>query len=240
MNNDNQSIRNALTNVRGAFRTLASYQQSMLSIVNYIKNRSGIKNARIYGAKRFSNPIRKCQIKEDYDANLNVFSDMWSWDFLYGYMFEYYLGTHILSTKEGNKEVSVSIIQVSDDGFIRSQFENKKRTDLECFQSPEQSKSWVIICVGYGDGWYYVPEIMSKETYSPTSWAEVAFQTVNYVVNSSSDFYINRTGVDGNKCLFLAKRLPLDDFFDAKSIDKLLTALSIQLNQEAELDLFKF
>ena len=95
MNNDKQSTKDALANVRGAFRTLASYQQSMLSIVNYIKNRSGIQNARILGAKRFSNTIRTCRnINEDYDANLNIFNDMWSWDFLYGYIFEYYLGTH--------------------------------------------------------------------------------------------------------------------------------------------------
>ncbi|MDE6339017.1 MAG: hypothetical protein K2K97_04430 [Muribaculaceae bacterium] len=155
MKQDHASIREALINVRGAFRTLAAYQKSMLSIVEYIKNRSGLKNARIYGAKRFSNPIRNCRLKEDYDANLNIFPDMWSWDFLYGYMFEHYLGTHILHTRNGEKHVSIAIFQVSDDGFITSQIENKKRTDLSCFNQPEYSNSWLLICIGYGDGWYY-------------------------------------------------------------------------------------
>lgn len=240
MNQDNQSIKNALTNVRGAFRTLAYYQKSMLSIVNYIKNRSVIKDSRIYGAKRFSQPIGKCQLKEDYDARLNIFPDMWSWDFLYGYMFEYYLGTHELSTKEGNKEVSISIIQVSDDGFIISQTENKLRTDLEGFNSIERSNSWLIICIGYGYGWYYVPQIMSKETYSPTPWEEVAFQAVNYVVNSAEDTYVNRTGVDGSKCFFIAKRFPLESFFDARSIDNLLVEFNEQLMQEAGVEFVKY
>ncbi|WP_304611457.1 hypothetical protein [Paramuribaculum intestinale] len=239
MNNEKQSIKNALTNVRGAFRTLASYQQSMLSVVNYIKNRSGIQNARIYGAKRFSNPIRTCRQQEDYDANLNIFNDMWSWDFLYGYMFEYYLGKHTLATNDGEKEVSISIIQVSDDGYITSQFDNKKRDDLECFNSPGESNSWLIMCVGYGDGWYYIPQIMSRETYSLTPWAEVAFQAASYVINAQASTYINRQGVDGSECLFMAKTIPMESCFDAVNIDSVLAEFSNQLKQECGLELFK-
>lgn len=240
MNQDQQSIKNALINVRGAFRTLASYQKSMLSIVYYIKNRSGIKDARIYGAKRFSNPIGKCQLKEDYDAKLSVFSDMWSWDFLYGYMFEYYLGTHPLTTKDGKKEVSISILQISDDGFIMSEIEDKRQIDLDTFNPPELSNSWLIICVGFGDGWYFVPQIMSKETFSQASWSEVAFQTANYLIKSTEDTYINRSGVDSNKCFFIAKKIPLDSFFDATSVDDILAEFSKQLKKEEGLELFKF
>ena len=239
MNNEKQSIKNALTNVRGAFRTLASYQQSMLSVVNYIKNRSGIQNARIYGAKRFSNPIRTCRQQEDYDANLNIFNDMWSWDFLYGYMFEYYLGAHKLATNDGEKEVSISIIQVSDDGYITSQLDDKKRDDLECFKKPEESNSWLIMCVGYGDGWYYIPQIMSRETYSPTPWAEVAFQAASYVINAPESTYINKQGVDGCECLFMAKTIPMESCFDAVNIDSVLAEFSNQLKQECGLELFK-
>ena len=238
MSQESQTIKNALTNVIGAFRTLASYQQSMLSIVNYIKNRSGIKNARIYGAKRFSSPIRKCQLKEDYDATLNIFPDMWSWDFLYGYMFEYYLGTHRLATKNGEKDVSISIIQVSDDGFIISQQFDKTRTNLDAFNSPEESNSWLLILVGYGDGWYFIPEIMTKETYSPTAWTEVAFQTISHIVKSSKSIYINRIGVDGSDCFFFAKKVPLGSFFDAQNIESILADISNQLNKEAGLNLF--
>lgn len=239
MNNDKQSIKNALANVRGAFRTLAYYQKSILSVVNYIKNRSGIQNARIYGAKRFSKTIRTCrQLKEDYDANLNIFNDMWSWDFLYGYMFEYYLGTHKLATNIGEKNVSISIIQISDDGYVTSKIDNKRREDLECFNSPEESNSWLILCVGYGDGWYYIPQIMAPDSYSSTPWREVAFQTASYVINTPSSTYINRQGVDGNKCLFIAKKISMESLFDSNSLDCILAEFSNQLNQEAGLNLF--
>ena len=242
MNEKKQTIKNALTNVRGAFRTLASYQQSMLSVVNYIKNRSGIQNARIFGAKRFSAPIRTCRksdFDKDYDANLNIFSDMWSWDFLYGYMFEYYLGTHKLATNDGEKEVSISIIQVSDDGYITSQIDNKNRVDLECYKGPEESNSWLILCVGYVYGWYYIPQVMTRETYSPTSWTELAFQTASYVINTPASTYVNRHGVDGSECLFIAKKIPMESFFDAVSIDSILAEYGDQLMQESGLELFK-
>ena len=238
MSQDKQTIRDALINVRGAFRTLAFYQKSMLSIVDYIKNRSGIKDARIYGAKRFSDRIRKCQLNEDYDANLNVRPNMWSWDFLYGYMFEYYLGKHNLPTNEGNQEVSVSILQISDDGFLTSKVENKKRPDINSFTPLEKSNSCLIICVGYGDGWYYVPQIMSKNSYSKTPWIDVALQTVNYIVDSSENTYINRHGIDENSCFFIAKKYPLELFFDKKNIDNILAELSNHLKQEAGLNLF--
>ena len=241
MNNEKQSIKKALTNVRGAFRTLASYQQSMLSVVNYIKNRSGIQNARIVGAKRFSDPIgtcRKSDFDKDYDANLKIFNDMWGWDFLYGYMFEYYLETHKLATNDGEKDVSISIIQVSDDGYITSQIDNKRRDDLECFNGPEESNSWLILCVGYGYGWYYIPQIMSRETYSPTSWTELAFQTASYVINAPSSTYINRQGVDGSECLFIAKKISMESLLDSNSLDCILAEFRNQLNQEAGLNLF--
>ena len=239
MNNDKQSTKDALANVRGAFRTLASYQQSMLSIVNYLKNRSGIQNARILGAKRFSNTIRTCRnINEGYDANLNIFNDMWSWDFLYGYIFEYYLGTHKLATNDGVKDVSISIIQVSDDGYITSQIDNKTRTDLEGFKNPNESNSWLIICVGYGYGWYYIPQEMSRETYSPTSWSELAVHTASYVINSQTSTYINRQGVDGSECLFIAKKISMESLFDSISINSSLAEFSNQLKQETGLNLF--
>lgn len=240
MKQEQQEIKNALNNVRCAFRTLAQYQQGILSIVNYIKNRSGIKDARFYGAKRFSNPIGKCQLKEEYDAKLAIFPDMWSWDFLYGYLFEYYLGAHSLNTKHGDKDVSLSIIQVSDDGFIKSETEKRSRLDIDSFNQPEHSNNWIIICVGYGHGWYYIPQIMTNDAYSPTTWSELAVQTTQYIINSSSDTYVNRVGVNGENCFFLAKRFPMEDFFDAKSIDNLLIEFGEQLNQEEGIEIFRF
>lgn len=238
--NKKQEAEKAMMNVRKAFRMLATYQQRMLSIADYIRNRSGIKSAGFYGAKRFSDPIHRCQQEEDYDAKLKIFPTMWAWDFLYGYFFEYYLGKHSMQTKSGNKEVSMSIIQISDDGYMRSNNEVKKREILSTYESAESSRSWIMICVGYDDGWYFVPQIMTKETVSATQWSELACQTTEYLIKQESDLYVNEIGVDGTPCFFFVKRFPMEEFFDNRNIDELLKRFGEQLCAESGIRLFDF
>ncbi|MGM9826740.1 MAG: hypothetical protein ACI30O_00940 [Muribaculaceae bacterium] len=234
----NQEAKNALINVRRAFRTLASYQQSMLSIADYIRNRTGIPGCGFYGGKRFSNPIGKCQLGEDYDANLKIFPKMWSWDFLYGYFFEYYLGTHDMDTSEGKKNVSISIIQISDDGYIRSTKDDKRRETVSTFVPPETSESHIMICIGHDDGWFYVPEALSPEAYSATPWADCVFHTVNYMIQNNMQIYVNRNGVNNKPCLFIAGLFPMESFFNSKSIDNILHSFGERIKAESGINIF--
>lgn len=238
MNTETNKI--ALLNVRNAFRTLAAYQQSMLSIANYIKNRTGIKDAQFLGAKRFSNPIGRCQLKEEYDSKLRIWPEMWSWDFLYGYIFEYYLGCHMMKSLAGEKNVSISILQVSDDGYFRANREGRNPIVPSTFSSADSSNSWIIVCVGYDGGWYYIPEIMSPKTYQESNWSEVAALTIEHLILDNKDLYVNRTNENGDTCLFIARRFNLEQFFSCKDIDTELRSFGAQINDISGLTLFDF
>jgi hypothetical protein len=65
---------------------------------------------------------------------------MWAWDFLYSYVFEYYLG-------EKDGLMSMSIIQVSDTGYFDSHYQQKERTKLDTFENEEESVSKLIFVI---------------------------------------------------------------------------------------------
>lgn len=142
----NKELDNAFTDVRNAFRLLARYQSRVLDIVNYIREHTPYTD--MWGVKRFSDIIhsrRDCPDKEY--ANLSVWKDMWSWDFMYNYLFEYYFG----QVKIQRKVIDMSIIQVSDDGFYRSMANNPSPTDISTFLPADESNSYLIFTAGWNE-----------------------------------------------------------------------------------------
>lgn len=98
----------------------------------------------MWGRKNwYSNEIGNKKNSPDSDyAKLNIRNDMWGWDFLYGYVFEYYFGD-LDKKRKGNIEMSV--IQVSDDGYFVSNRENKSMTKISTFEDSENSHSYIIL-----------------------------------------------------------------------------------------------
>lgn len=139
-----EEIKTSLRDVRSAFRLLAVYQQHVLGIVRFIAEQTHYRTIR-YGRKRFSRPIVKTKDKDpQYDSRLKIVDDMWGWDFLYGYVFEYYLG----SRKIGGKNVKMSIIQVSDDGCYMSHGVSENPMHVPEFTDVEESHSYLILLAG--------------------------------------------------------------------------------------------
>lgn len=135
----NREIDNIFADVRNAFRLLNRYQERVLDIVNYIKEQTPF--TRMTGQKWYSNPIKKTQ-QNDY-AKLNVYHNMWGWDFLYGYIFEYYFDY----IEKADKGIEMSIFQISDDGFFISEASNKHMTDIESFAPTDKSHSYLVLNV---------------------------------------------------------------------------------------------
>ena len=134
-----KEIDNIFVDVRNAFRLLSRFQERVLNIVNYIRNRRNSPD-------------------KDY-AKLNVYKDMSGLDFLYGHFFEYYFGTY---TKKGKPTIEMSIFQVSDDGYFISNEENKDMTDVSSYASSEISHSYIIFNVSVyttkkSELWLYDP-----------------------------------------------------------------------------------
>lgn len=122
----------AMTDVRKAHRLIYSYQQRMLDLIYFIKSKLDFPS--FFAEKRFSNDIYKKR-----NGYLFLPDNMWAWDFLYSYMFEYYLGEINLD----NKDIcALSVIQYSDTGFFEK--EENNRIDVNTFADEEESGSKLL------------------------------------------------------------------------------------------------
>lgn len=135
-----KELNNTFVDVRNAFRLLNQYQKRVLHIVDYIREQTLYTDMR--GGKWYFDQIKRRNIQDEY--NLAVSKDMWGWDFLYGYIFEYYFGKIDLDC---GRKVKMSIIQVSDDGFFISDNDKKQMTNVSSFAPSEASHSYVVLII---------------------------------------------------------------------------------------------
>ena len=103
-----ERLSNALCDIRKAHRMIYSYQQRMLGLAKFISAKLDF--GQVSGVKHFSNDI--CKRRNGY---MEVHGNMWAWDFLYSYLFEYYLGEKEI---EGGDSIALSVVQYSDTGFF--------------------------------------------------------------------------------------------------------------------------
>lgn len=138
-----KEIDNIFVDVRNAFRLLNRFQKRILHIVSYIREQTAYTD--MWGKKNwFSDEIGKRRNSPDPEyAKLSVHKDMWGWDFLYGYIFEYYFGRQRIS----KKHVEMSIFQISDDGFFISSQDKKHMTNVASFEVAESSHSYLVLLV---------------------------------------------------------------------------------------------
>ena len=138
-----KEIDNIFVDVRNAFRLLNRFQKRILHIVSYIREQTAYTD--MWGKKNwFSDDIGKRRNSPDPEyAKLSVHKDMWGWDFLYGYIFEYYFGRQRIS----KKHVEMSIFQISDDGFFISSQDKKHMTNVASFEAAETSHSYLVLLV---------------------------------------------------------------------------------------------
>lgn len=163
---NNEQLTNALIDVRRAFRLLHQYQKHVLSLIRFIQgevrcyNQGKVQRYNYCrGRRHFISPIG---LKKGGDyANLDVRWDMWGWDYLYGYLYEYYFD----ALESDEHQIWISIIQVSDDGRFRS--EAKGLSNLKDFASEEESSSYLILNVsiapkGKSRLWLKDPEVVEQ------------------------------------------------------------------------------
>lgn len=159
-----KDIDNIFVDVRNAFRLLNRFQKRILHIVSYIREQTAYTD--MWGKKNwFSDEIgkRRNSPASEY-AKLSVHKDMWGWDFLYGYIFEYYFGKQRIS----KKHVEMSIFQISDDGFFISSQDKKHMTNVASFEAAESSHSYLVLLVTvfttkYSELWLSDPNFPDDE-----------------------------------------------------------------------------
>ncbi len=203
MNNINtkEDFKGALLNVRNAHRLIKGYQETILNLMFYIKDRYLLPD--LSGKRRFCYPLS--HHKSGY-ANIKLWKEMWSWDFIYTYEFEYYFGVDDNRFKD--KIFSFSIIQVSDTGFYKSTISNGN--EVEKFELAENSDSVLIFVFEIKrDSWLWGKEIENSK---------------NELLKNNKEKYLleNR---------FLAIKYDLSNFIDKENTDKILKEFDHEINK---------
>jgi len=135
MENNIEEFEKALIDVRKALRLIFKYQEKMLDLISYIKSRLDFPE--FIGKKHFSDAIGA---KRSGSGMQRIWHSMWAWDFIYPYVYEYYLGDIRLEKYDCN----LSIIQYSDTGYFDQNNENVSRVDVEKFVEEEKSVSKIL------------------------------------------------------------------------------------------------
>lgn len=114
----------------------------MLDLVHFIQSKLGMPVKDLCGIKHFSKPIYGRSIGH---TPLNIWPTMWAWDYLYSYLFEYYLGEKEAGDKLHNYKLS--LIQYSDTGYFDQ--DGQKRGRISEFGSEEESSSKLLFFLEY-------------------------------------------------------------------------------------------
>ena len=151
----------------------------MSDLAYFIKCKLGMPD--FYGFKHFSNPIYG---RSKGHSRLNIWHDMWAWDYLYSYLFEYYLGEKEAGDKLHNYKLS--LIQYSDTGYFDQ--DGQKRGRISEFGSEEESSSKLLFFLEYKskdsewewkDGSYMEGIVLDKKVGSKEHKKEVRYTSAD-------------------------------------------------------------
>lgn len=215
------SLKKTFIDVRRAFRLIYELQRRINDIVYYIKEQTYFENC--VGIKRFSREIsNRKQALDDY-AKLKLFKDMWAWDFIYGYQFEFYFG----NLQIDNLWASMSVLQISDDGFAISKKGNKEETETSTFESAENSESYflfMISCAEKVDNFIWLKNNDIEDE-----------QYIDYFLSSGNEFQIEHDG----QAKFIIKKYPMERFSTQSDTDFILNDFADLVYKECGIKILK-
>ena len=221
-----KEIDNIFVDVRNAFRLLNRYQKRILQIVSYVREQTPYTG--MWGSKWYFDEIGKRRNSPDSDyAKLSVHKDMWGWDFLYGYIFEYYFGCQRID----KKNAEMSIFQISDDGYFISSQDKKHMTDIASFTPSEQSHSYLIFNLSV----FPTKECnlwLSDPTFPDDEWDDF----LTKFLSSSSDTKITRNEKGE---VTILKKYEMQRFSSQQSADEVIRDFGRIAKDNTGIELFK-
>lgn len=222
-----KDIDNIFIDVRNSFRLLNRYQKRILQIISYIREQTPYMD--MWGKRDwFFEEIGKRRNSPDSEyAKLRVYKDMWGWDFLYGYLFEYYFGM----TKIGKKKVEMSIFQISDDGFFISDQARKHMTDISSFEPSESSHSYLLFNASIFTT-QYCKHWLSDPSFPDDDWQDC----LTKFLSSPSDTKII-THTDGE--VDVLKKYEMQKFATQQTADDVIRNFGKIIKEQTGVELFK-
>lgn len=213
-----KDIDNIFVDVRNAFRLLNRYQKRILHIVSYIREQTSYSD--MWGRKWYASEIGTRR-NSPSPAKLSVSKDMWGWDFLYGYVFEYYFGVQ----KINKRNVEMSIFQISDDGYYISTQEKKQETNIDSFETAESSHSYLVFLV----------TVSNKET----DLRDPQFPDEDFLTKFLSSPIDTKITKNEKGDVAILKRYELQKFVSQHETDCVIRNFGRIVKENAEIELFK-
>ncbi len=222
-----KEIDNIFVDVRNAFRLLNRYQKRILQIVSYVREQTPYTD--MWGSRNlyFDEIGKRINSPDSEYAKLSVRKDMWGWDFLYGYIFEYYFGRQRID----KKNAEMSIFQISDDGYFISSQDKKHMTDIASFTPSEQSHSYLIFNLSV----FPTKECnlwLSDPSFPDDEWDDF----LTKFLSSSSDTKITRN--DKGEVTIL-KKYEMQRFSSQQSADEVIRDFGRIAKDNTGIELFK-
>lgn len=212
---DNSKVNNlkeALVEVRKAHRLVYSFQERMLSLMSFIGNRLDL--CEPVGVKHFSDSIAEYR----GHSGLKIWNEMWAWDFVYSYVFEYYFDE---TEMDDGSKFRLSIVQYSDTGYFDS--EAKDRLDIAHFANPANSESKLL----------FIMEVIPKG--KTTEYDDLGEIILNKEYASAKH---TESEIQGKKSRLLLYSIPLERFVDERSTNEALEEyLAFLKGKDIELEL---
>lgn len=148
------TLRQALCDVRKAHRIIYAYQQRMTDIALFIRRKLDYPDCA--PAKLFSDPMHR-----------HIDSRTWAWDFIYTYLLNYYIG----EKEENGRAHCMSIIQYSDTGYF--DVSGNSRTDILSFAPEEEAESKLMFIIEgkprESSWWWPLRDIVGNKEYASRS-----------------------------------------------------------------------
>lgn len=209
-----KELKNILLNVRNAHRLIKDYQEMSLNLAYYIKDQ--YKLSEITGKQRFCDPLQYYRDKKY--APIKLWKDMWSWDFIYTYEFEYYYGEY--PNRFTDKTFCFSIIQISDTGCYKANIPHNERNEVNSFKSTNESDS------------VYIFAFEIKEKNENWVWNDEIKKTKKHLLNNDNSSYNfeNR---------FFAKKYDIFEFLNKESTDEKLFDFNENIEKKFNVSLLK-
>ena len=203
METTSENLSKALLDVRRAHRILYAYQRRMSDLAYFIKCKLGMPD--FYGFKHFSNPIHG---RRKGHSRLKIWHDMWAWDYLYSYLFEYYLGEKEADDKL--HDYKLSLIQYSDTGYFDK--DGQRRCRISEFGSEDESGSKLLFFLEY------------KPKHSEWEWKDGSYME-RIVLNKKVGSKKHETGVItiGVKHKQILCSFPLEEFINMEATLEVLS-----------------
>ena len=200
-------------NVRKAYRLVYEVQDSIIDMVEYIREK--ILHEDCAGKQLFSDAIAKRKnVSKGYVTD-NIGMGMWSWDYFPTFMYMYYF-TGISTVTQCS---SFSIVQVMDDGFI-SAFNKNNPPSTRDFRGITDSESYFLLA-------YSIWEIDQRPIWFEYNGTEPIDDEMGEIMRISEEIekknnhpYIVKTD-NGDRC-FIVKKISAESLGSKAEVDRVL------------------